>query len=67
MDGLLVPSDCCASNEAHENDHALEQMRTVLKADVMPSTELDLERLRRRVTRQVGEQHSATVAATARR
>jgi len=45
---LVVPSDCCASNEMHENEHALEQMRTVLKADITPSTELDLHELLRR-------------------
>src|SRR5262249_40947722 len=37
--GLVVPADCVASNSAAENTHALEQMRTVLKADVRPSTE----------------------------
>jgi len=45
---LVVPSDCCASNEAAENDHALGQMRAVLKADITPATELDLETLLRR-------------------
>jgi len=29
---LIVPSDCCASNEASDNEYALEQMRTILKA-----------------------------------
>jgi hypothetical protein len=66
MDGLLVPSDCCASNDAQENEHALEQMRTVLKADVTPSTELEVEQLLRRVARDAGEPHPAPVAATAR-
>jgi nicotinamidase-related amidase len=44
---LVVPADCVASNDAEENRHALEQMRVVLKADVRPSSELDLEALRR--------------------
>ncbi len=40
---LIVPADCVASNTAEENDSALEQMRRVLKADIRPSTELDLD------------------------
>ncbi|HMB07397.1 MAG TPA: isochorismatase family cysteine hydrolase [Isosphaeraceae bacterium] len=44
---LYVPSDCVASNTEEENRHALEQMRSVLKADIRPSTELDLDALRR--------------------
>lgn len=44
---LVVPADCVASNDAEENRHALEQMRVVLKADVRPSGDVDLEALRR--------------------
>ena len=44
---LVVPADCVASNTTRENDHALEQMAQILKADITPSTELDLERLLR--------------------
>src|SRR5215210_8170490 len=43
---LVVPSDCIASNSAEENEHALELMKTVLKADTRPSTELDLDELK---------------------
>lgn len=42
---LIVPADCIASNTKQENDHALGQMRIVLKADTTPSTTLDLESL----------------------
>ena len=42
---LVVPSDCCASNEPEENRHALEQIRKVLKADTTSSTALDLAAL----------------------
>jgi nicotinamidase-related amidase len=42
---LIVPSDCVASNTAEENEQALAQMRTVLKADVRPSDEIDLAKL----------------------
>ncbi|HEU5185406.1 MAG TPA: isochorismatase family cysteine hydrolase [Gemmatimonadaceae bacterium] len=42
---LVVPSDCVASTDPREAEHALEQMRIVLKAQVAPSTELDLEAL----------------------
>jgi nicotinamidase-related amidase len=40
---LVVPSDCVASQDPKENEHALDHMRRVLKADIRPSTELDLE------------------------
>jgi nicotinamidase-related amidase len=42
---LVVPSDCVASNTPEDNEHALELMSKVLKADTRPSTELDLEKL----------------------
>jgi nicotinamidase-related amidase len=45
---LIVPSDCCASIDPADNEHALRQIRDVLHADTTPSTDLDLERLRRR-------------------
>jgi nicotinamidase-related amidase len=45
---LFVPSDCTVSNTVEENRHALEQMRKILKADITPSTELDLAALLRR-------------------
>src|SRR6266508_3439192 len=44
---LYVPGDCVAPNRAEDNDYALEQMRVVLKADVTPSTALDLAALKR--------------------
>ena len=37
---LVVPADCIASNTPEENEYALKQMRTVLKADVRPSIEI---------------------------
>jgi nicotinamidase-related amidase len=43
---LFVPSDCTVSNTEEENANALEQMKKVLKADITPSTELDLERMK---------------------
>ena len=42
-----VPSDCVASIDHDDNQHALRQMREILHADTTPSWELDLERLRR--------------------
>lgn len=45
---LFVPSDCVASIDPADNEYALRQMREVLKADITPSTELDLETLRAR-------------------
>jgi nicotinamidase-related amidase len=44
---LAVPCDCVASNTEEENRVALEQMRTVLKAETGPSAELDFARLGR--------------------
>lgn len=53
--GLFVPSDCCASNEKSDNDYALSQIQNILKADIRPSTELDLEQIRRDADRQPDE------------
>lgn len=39
---LFIPADCTASNTQEENDHALKLMEKVAKADIRPSTELDL-------------------------
>jgi len=44
---LFVPHDCVASADARENEHALEHMRRVLKADTRPSAEIDFEELKR--------------------
>ncbi len=43
---LFVPSDCSVSQTQQENDYALKQMEKVLKADIRPSSKLDLEKLR---------------------
>lgn len=40
-----VPADCVASEDAEETAHVLGYMERVLKADVTPSTELDLAAL----------------------
>jgi len=40
---LFVPSDCVASETEAENHYALQLMKKVVKADIRPSTELDLE------------------------
>jgi nicotinamidase-related amidase len=45
---LIVPSDCIASNTAAENEAALEQMRTILKAKTPVSTQIDLKALAKR-------------------
>jgi nicotinamidase-related amidase len=42
---LFIPSDCVASNTEEENRAALQLMQKVVKADIRPSTELDLEAL----------------------
>jgi len=43
---LVVPADCTASQDPAENAHAIAHMHRVLKADVRPSAEIDLRRLR---------------------
>jgi hypothetical protein len=45
---LYVPVDCVASISTEENSRALAYMQRVTKADIRPSTELDLVELRRR-------------------
>lgn len=44
---VIVPADCIASNTEEENCHALDQMAKVLKADIRPSDEIDLEAIKR--------------------
>jgi nicotinamidase-related amidase len=42
---IFTPADCVVSNTEEENEHALKQMETVLKADVTAGAELDLNSL----------------------
>ncbi len=42
---LWIPNDCVAANTATLSETALEQARTVLKANTSNSGELDLEQL----------------------
>jgi nicotinamidase-related amidase len=44
---LVVPEDCVASRSPEATGRALDLMRTGLKADTTPSTELDFEGLKR--------------------
>ncbi len=50
---LYIPSDCVASSNKEANEHALELMARVLKADTTPSIELDLEALKQDATAEV--------------
>jgi nicotinamidase-related amidase len=47
---IFAPADCIVSNTAADNDHALRQMKTVLKGDVAVSTRLRFHSNRRRQT-----------------
>ncbi len=47
---LVIPADCVASADTEANQHALSLMERVLKADIGPSTGLNLEELIRRAT-----------------
>ena len=40
---LFIPCDCVASETKQQNDYALKLMERVCKADITPSTELDLD------------------------
>jgi nicotinamidase-related amidase len=42
---LYVPSDCVAANTPDESSYALQQMHTLLKADIRQSGEIDIMRL----------------------
>ncbi len=42
---LIVPRDCVAACNSQEHDFAMEQMKSMLKADASPSTEIDFDRL----------------------
>ena len=42
---IVVPPDCVASTDPADAEHAVEQMRSALKALVAPSMEIDLEAL----------------------
>ena len=50
---LFVPRDCTVSNSRAESAYALKQMKTILKADIRPSTSLRFATLeaRRRASR----------------
>ena len=40
---IVAPSDCIVSNTPSENEHALRQLKVVLKADIRPSDRLMFE------------------------
>ena len=44
---IFAPADCIVSNTAADNDHALRQIKTVLKGDVAVSTRLRFQSKRR--------------------
>jgi nicotinamidase-related amidase len=44
---IFAPADCIVSNTAAENDHALRQIRTVLKGNITDSVRLNFRRGRR--------------------
>ena len=42
---MIVPADCVAACNAHEQDIAMDQMKSMLKADISPSAQIDLNAL----------------------
>jgi isochorismate hydrolase len=51
---LFVPADCVVSNDERETSHALQQMATVLNADIRPSEDLDFAALAQGQQRDAG-------------
>jgi hypothetical protein len=45
---LCVPADCVASNTLEETEYSLRQMKNILKADIRPSTAIELSVLKTR-------------------
>ena len=45
---LIIPADCVASNTPEDNRYALEHMRNVLQASIVPFSEIDWSKLRQR-------------------
>jgi nicotinamidase-related amidase len=43
---LYVPADCVASNTREETEYSLRQMKSILKADIRPSTAIELSVLK---------------------
>jgi nicotinamidase-related amidase len=44
---VFAPADCIVSNTAADNDHALQQIESVMKGNVAPSTQLRFRKARR--------------------
>ena len=44
---IFAPADCIVSNTAVDNDHALRQIKTVLKGEIALSTRLGFRSRRR--------------------
>ncbi|HJQ32820.1 MAG TPA: isochorismatase family cysteine hydrolase [Pyrinomonadaceae bacterium] len=44
---LVIPADCVASNDPSENEYSLQKMKTLMDADIRPSTEIDFDALKR--------------------
>ena len=62
---LFVPSDCVVSETRQENEYALKQMEEVLKADITPSSELDLILLNQATDDESGETEEVSRGHTA--
>jgi len=63
---LLVPSDCSASQIEEDNENALKQMEKVLKADIRPSHELELEGLKAGEDESADYAHKKTMSSSAK-
>ena len=55
---LFIPSDCVVSIEEKDNEYALNQMQEVLKADIRPARELDLQT----ISEDLAEEHQSSGA-----
>jgi nicotinamidase-related amidase len=55
---LHIPSDCVASNTKEETDYALHQMQNILKADITPGSNLNLQALAESIRSRSSSKHS---------
>ena len=60
---VFAPADCLVSNTAADNDYALQQIESVLKGNVTPSTQLDFKAARNRKGRRGGPARGRSLGA----
>jgi nicotinamidase-related amidase len=59
---LHIPRDCVPANSGEETNHALGQMKSLSKADIRPSDEIDFRRLGVRPSKLDGGKRKASLS-----